>query len=424
MKVIQIVAFFALALGAYAGDYRVAADGGRAEIQHAIDAAAAAGGGRVVVEPGVYPIGTLRLKSHVELHIEEGAILLGSTNRADYAEFPKDVCQISPGNAECALVMAWDADDVAITGKGTIDGQGTAFHDRRPPRGHWPKPKSGFRPHMIQFVRCNGVRIEGVTFKDSPQWTMFIRLCEDVVVDGIRIDGNLQIINNDGIDFDSCRRVRVGNSSFKTGDDCIILRAMRERQDEHVVCEDIVVSNCVLNSTCQAIRMGAPSDDTIRNALFKNIKMVGNNGIFFDYPTRFTRPYDEGYMDISNIVFDGFEGSSYGSSVQIVAGPGIKIRGVRNVMFRNFNVKCMKPLRFVGNHDSILTNIRLENFTAEVQSKTPFAAVATEPLTFRNCTFNGAKMPNGDLTTPRGERKPFIRSKSKSWETLNQYRAK
>ena len=77
-------------------------------------------------------------------------------------------------------------------------------------------------------------------------------------------------------------------------------------------------------------------------------------------------------------------------------------------------------LRFVGNHDSILTNIRLENFTAEVKSKTPFEAVATEPLTFRSCTLNGAKMPDGDLVTPRGERKPFVRSRNISWETLNQ----
>ena len=81
-------------------------------------------------------------------------------------------------------------------------------------------------------------------------------------------------------------------------------------------------------------------------------------------------------------------------------------------------------LRFIGNHDSILSNIRLENFTAEVKAKTPFEAVATEPLTFRNCTLNGAKMPDGDLVTPRGKRKPFIRSKGVSWETLNQSTAK
>ena len=116
-------------------------------------------------------------------------------------------------------------------------------------------------------------------------------------------------------------------------------------------------------------------------------------------------------MDMSNIVFDGFEGSSYGSAVQIVAEPGIKIRGGRDVTFKHFNVRCARPLRFVGNHDSSLTNIRLENFSAEVKAKTPLEAVATEPLTFRNCTLNGAKVPDGDLVTPRGKRKPFVRPK-------------
>lgn len=401
------------AVAANAGDFRVAAEGGRTEIQRVIDAAAAAGGGRVVVAPGVHPIGTLRLKNHVELHLEKGAVLLGSTKREDYDDFPRDVCSVSPEYQFKVLIQAWDAEDIAITGQGTIDGQGPAFYDRKPPRGHWPKPK--FRPLMVQFVRCRRVRLEGVTFKDCPMWTMFIRLCEDVVADGITVVGDQRMINNDGIDFDACKRVRVGNSHFKTGDDCIILRSIRELKDEHVVCEDFVVSNCVLNSTCQSIRMGGPSDDTIRNALFKNIKMAGYNGIFFDYPIRYTHPCDEGYIDMSNIVFDGFEGSSYGSSVQIVAEHGIKIRGVRNITFKNFNVKCARPLRFVGNHDSVLTNIHLENFTAEVKAKTPLEAVATEPLTFRNCTINGAKMPDGDLVTPRGKRKPFVRSKRIVW---------
>jgi polygalacturonase len=88
--------FSALAASASASDFRIAAVGGRVEIQRAIDDAAAAGGGRVVVAPGVHPIGTLRLKSHVELHLEKGAILLGSTKWDDYDDFPRDVCSVSP----------------------------------------------------------------------------------------------------------------------------------------------------------------------------------------------------------------------------------------------------------------------------------------------------------------------------------------
>ena len=414
-----VLGIYFLAVSASGRDFPVVLGGGGRVIQQAIDDAAKAGGGRVVVAPGIHPTGTLTLKSRVELHLEAGAVLLGSTNKENYADFPRNVCSVSPEHSYKALIMAWDAENIAITGKGSINGQGPVFYDRKPPRGHWPKPE--FRPLMIQFVRCRGIRLEDTTFKDSPLWTMFIRLCEDVTVDGITVVGDQRMINNDGIDFDGCRRVRVGNSTFKTGDDCIILRAMREHPDERIICEDVVVSNCVLDSTCQTIRMGCPSDDIVRNALFKNIKGSGYNGIFFDYPVRYVRPYDEGHIDISNIVFDGYEGSFRGSAVQIVAGPGIKIRSVRNVTFKNFKVESAQPLRFVGNADSCLKDIVLDNVKAQTQCTTPFEAVATEPLIFRNCVFNGARMPNGSLIAPRGERKPFVRVRGISWEADNQY---
>jgi len=403
---------------AWAADFPVDGDG--AAIQKAIDQAAAAGGGRVVVAPGVHPSGSLVLKSKVELHLKEGAVILGSTKLDDYLTFPHDVCSVSPESSYKVLLQAWDAQDIAITGKGVIDGQGPAFYPVKPPRGHWPKPKS-IRPLMVQFVRCRGVRMEGVTFKDSPCWTMFIRLCENIAVDNITVVGDQRMINNDGIDFDSCKHVRVGNSRFRTGDDCLILRAMREVPEEKVVCEDVVVSNCVLNSTCQTIRMGCSSDDVIRNAKFLNIKASGWNGIFFDYPARYLRPYDDGYQDISNIVFDGYEGTLSGSPIQIVAEPGVKIRGVRDITFCNFKVKGGNQLRFVGNHDSVLKNIVLENVVADVAGgKRDYAAAATEPLVFRNVTINGKRMKDGEIVTPRGERQPLKRRNGGSWETLRQ----
>ena len=403
---------------AFAGDFPVDGDG--AAIQKAIDRAAAAGGGRVVVAPGVHPSGSLVLKSHVELHLSEGAVILGSTKLEDYADFPKDVCSVSPECSYKVLLQAWDAEDIAVTGKGMIDGRGPAFYPVKPPRGHWPKPKT-CRPIMVQFVRCKGVRLEGVTFKDSALWTMFIRLCENIAVDGITVVGDQRMINNDGIDFDACKHVRVGNSRFRTGDDCLILRSMRETPEERVVCEDVVVSNCVLNSTCQTIRMGCSSDDVIRNAKFLNIKASGMNGIFFDYPARYLRPYDEGFQDISDILFDGYEGEFTGSPVQIVVEPGVKIRGVRDVTFRNFKVKGRRQLRFVGNHDSVLKNITVENLTAEVAAgRKDYDAAATEPLVFRNTTINGKRIADGELVTPRGKRLPLKRRNGGSWETLRQ----
>ena len=224
---------------------------------------------------------------------------------------------------------------------------------------------------------------------------MLISLCENIEVDNIRVESDQRIINSDGIDFDSCKRVRVGNSYFKTGDDCLILRAMREKKEDKVVCEDIVVSNCFLDSSCQTIRIGCPSDDTVRNALFKNIRAKGRNGIFFDYPARYVRSYDEGHVCVSNIVFDGYTGSLRGSAIQIIVEDGVKIRGVKDITFRNIDVKSAKHLRFITNTDSPIENVVFENVKS-----------------------NGRKKKDGEVKFETRPSIPLKRGESKSWEAL------
>ena len=353
-----------------------------------------------MVPAGVHETKSLRLRSHVELHLEKGAVLRGSVRHEDYFDFPAEVCAVRPESSGLVLIYAWDEEDIAITGEGTVDGRGPEFFPGRNEspsfRGHWPKPVLP-RPREVQFVRCRGVRLQGVTFKDSAGWTMLIRLCENVFVDGIRIDNDQRVINSDGIDFDACRHVRVGNSTFRTGDDCLILRAMREKLGDVAVCEDVVVSNCVLDSACQTIRIGCPSDDTIRNAVFRNIRATGSNGIFFDYPVRYVRAYDEGYMCVSNLVFEGYSGSLGGSAVQIVVEDGVKIRGVRDIVFRDFDVRSARPLRFVGNADSPLENLRFENVTV-----------------------NGERRPDGPVAPEVRPSRPLRRAESWSWETMSE----
>ena len=389
-----------------------------AAIQKAIDEVAAAGGGRVTVPAGVYDSGSIRLRSGVELHLEKGAILRGGTRSEDYFEFPDSVCKVKPENSARVFIYAWDVENIAITGEGLIDGRGKEFFDRFQPRGRfWPKPACP-RPRMVQFVRCRNVRLEGVTFEDSPGWTMLIRLCEDVLVNRIFVNADQRIINSDGIDFDGCRRVKVTNSRFQTGDDCLILRAMREPgSDEGIVCEDVEVSDCDLDSTCQVIRMGCPSDDIIRHVRFRNIRARGNNGINFDYPVRYLRPTDEGFMDISDIVFENFSGDFMGTAIRMVTAPGVKLRQVADITFRNCKVRSMYPLDFTGNFDSPIKNVTLENCKVDVPGGAPYVAVATEPLRFRSCKFNGKDVPDDDLVTPRPARQPLVRAKGVSWES-------
>ena len=364
-------------------------------IQRAIDEVAAnATGGTVIVPEGVYPSGSLRLKSHVELRLRKGARVIGGTKSEDYFSFPDEICAVKPERSAKVFVYAWDAEDIAITGEGSIEGNGPAFFDQTKKWGnHWAKPACE-RPRMVQFVRCKGIRLDGVTFLDSPGWTMLIRFCEDIEADGIRVYADQRIINSDGIDFDGCRRVRVAHCDFRTGDDCLIARAMREKgSTDPVVCEDFVVNDCTLDSTCQAIRIGCPSDDTIRNVRFRNIRMSGWNGIYFNYPARYLSNADCGFMDVRDVVFENFTGTCTGSAIQIDVDPGIRLRAVRDITFRNFDVKSAKPLRFVGNVHTPIENVRLENVTV-----------------------NGARQADGVVAadcTAAGELK---RSASGSWE--------
>ena len=376
------------------GDYYVNGYDGRA-IQAAIDRAFERGGGRVVVPEGRYDVGSIQLKSHVELHLEKGAVLLGSDRSEDYYSFPVEICRIRPERSSKVLLYAFDAEDIAVTGEGTVDGQGPAFFDRAAEQnGFYPKPPVE-RPRMVQFVRCDRIRLEGVTFKDSPCWTMLLRFCSDIEVSGIRIEADQKMINNDGIDFDGCRHVRVRDSYFKTCDDCIVLRAMREFPEQEVVCEDIVVEDCRLDSRCQTVRLGCPSDDTIRNARFYRVTATGNNGIFADFPTRYLDDGDEGYMDLTDIVFDGYRGSFTGSALMVVIQSGVKSRRVDGLVFRNFDVVSAQPLRFIGNPGHEIGSVTLEDFRAEIKADgNPVIVSGCNDLKFKNVVLNGENCPD------------------------------
>ena len=388
-----------------------------ADIQAMIDKASDKGGGKVVVPAGVYDVGSIQLKSNVELHLEEGALLLGADISEAYDSFPEEICSVQPEGSDKVLVYAYDATNIAITGNGVIDGNGPKFFDTSNPDDIFYSKPADKRPRMVQFINCDGIRLEGTTFKDSPCWTMFIRFCRNIEVKGITVTGDQKMINNDGIDFDGCSHVRVSDSFFKTGDDCIILRAMRESADQKVVCEDIIVSDCELHSRCQTVRLGCPSDDIIRNALFKNIKGEGYNGIFADYPTRYLNSDDEGYMDISNIVFENYSGTFDGSALQIVSQPGVKIRRADGFVFRNFDVKSAGTIKFIGNAGHEIGGVLLENFKAEVlEPGEPCVVKGCNGLEFKGVTLNGTAQPDGVVKSEPGDDSELVRGPSVSWE--------
>ena len=226
------------------------------QLQAAIDAASAAGGGEVRIGRGEHLSGQLVLKSHVRLVLEEGARLVGSPNPADYHDLGKQ--QPLPGFQNLGfkgLILAEGAEDIAIVGPGTIDGNGGAF----------PKVDSqGQRPRLVHFRRCRDIRIENVTLQNSPRWTCFLQECERVTVRHARLDGHANF-NNDGLDMEA-RDVLVEDCDVDVGDDGICLKSF----NRDFVVGNVRVRNCRVASNCNFLKLGTHGYGTYRDIEFRD----------------------------------------------------------------------------------------------------------------------------------------------------------
>jgi polygalacturonase len=236
-------------------------------IQNTIDACTESGGGGVVlVAGGCFVTGTIYLKDNVTLHVAEGAVLSGSTDINDYAtNTHKNIYANEPHLDRC-LVFARNAKHVSIEGKGAIDGQG---HIKNFPTD------GSHRPMLIRFLECAHLRMRDVNLINPASWTSAWLYCEDIVVDGVRIDSRVNW-NGDGLDFDGCRDVRVRGCSFNTSDDSICLQASRADRP----CKDIVVSDCIFVSKWAGMRIGLSSlgdfeNIVVSNCIFRDISDAG-----------------------------------------------------------------------------------------------------------------------------------------------------
>ncbi len=248
-------------------------------LQKAIDACAGQGGGTVLVEGGTFLCYTLFLKSGVRFEVEVNAKILGGTDPLKYPELPVDSFwkpdHCSRMNRR-TLFAAIGVENVALSGRGTIDGQGAAFcwtDDKTYLLlTHWKRRHDTLIPgRMILFVGCRNVTLEDLTFLNSAGWTMWLLDCEIGRISGIRIDCEFRVPNVDGIHFSACRDFTVSDSVIRSSDDSIILRSHQEQLYRPVPCERITVTNCTLRSGSSAIRIGWSNDYLIRDCVFSNL---------------------------------------------------------------------------------------------------------------------------------------------------------
>jgi polygalacturonase len=258
--------------------------------QQAIDAAAAVGGGLVMVPPGRYLCGALFLRSNIHVHVSAGATLLASDRPEDFPPIPGRWEGIER-KTHSSLFTGVEVENVAITGFGVLEGQGPSWWkanvatvNMRVERGlpreadnppgaplRWP------RPRVINLIRAQGIVISGLTIRDGPSWNVHLVYCHDVVLDGVTLQA-LEAQNCDGIVIDSCKQVRIANCSVTTGSDCISLKSGYNEDGRRVglPCEDITISNCSMSmSHSAAVAIGSESSGGVKNVSIANCVVTG-----------------------------------------------------------------------------------------------------------------------------------------------------
>lgn len=234
-------------------------------IQKAIDECHQTGGGKVLFPEGRFLSGTIVLKDNVTLHLEKNAVLLGSTDLADY----RNMDPFTEGlgiEVGWALLVAVDARNIGIEGAGTIDGQGSVIKakhiltDTRPEGQRW-----GLRPFLIRMVRCTGLKVTGVTLKSAGAWTSHYFQSKEILIEGIKIE-SIGVAHNDGIGIDGCQEVSIKDCDIISGDDALVFKTTSSK----MACRNIVVSGLRLKSNQAGIKIGTES-----MAAFENIKISG-----------------------------------------------------------------------------------------------------------------------------------------------------
>lgn len=422
-------------------------------LQRLIDRLGAAGGGTVYFPPGRYLTGALHLRSCLTLHLEAGATLQFSEDFADYLPMVPSRWQGLGVNNFSPLLYAHRAHDIAITGRGTIDGAGAVWWDYvlkvrreakekgKPPTSRWqelflaanpPVPGEkqraesfGFlRPSLFQAIECENVLLAGVTLRNSPFWTTHFVTCDNVVADGLSIYAP-DSPNTDGINPESSRNVRIANCKIHADDDCITIKAGKNKwgRENAKPCENITVTNCVMTSGAAGVGIGSEMSAGVRRVVVSNCVFDGTHagvhikanrgrgGIMEDISVsnivmnRITpgpavwlnleywiqtqpEPFNEGTPRIRGIDISHVRGTDLRKSVEIV---GLQESPIREVRLSHLNLVSEEGI-LVKHAD----DLRLEDVRIAARRGLPFSCEKTTRLELR-----GVRSDGGDETAPR-----------------------
>jgi hypothetical protein len=331
--------------GAVPGDDRL----DTSALQAALDAAHARGGGTVVLSAGTFDSGTLRLRSHVRLHIGPGATLRGSADLADY----------DPDHPH--LLYGADVENVALTGTGRLNGQGPVFWRETDGEDDLVADRDERPWRFVRFERSRDVLVRDLTFEDSPSHTLYFFRSRGVLIDGVTIRNPARGPNTDGIDLQGTSDVRISNCHIATGDDAICLKGNAG------VTENVTVTNCYLESDDAAIKFGTGSRHAIRHVTVDNIVIRrARYGIafFMKYGGVFE------HARFSDIVMT--TGSRHRTEYPVYLdvdrrSPDLPYGTIRNVTFSGLDITTRGNLLLAGHPAAPLRNLTLDDVRVTVR---------------------------------------------------------
>lgn len=233
-----------------------------ASIQEAIDECAASGGGTVFFPAGKYISGTLFLRSFVSLYLENGAVLKGSSSPDDYPLTIPAIRSYTDNYTNKSLIYAENQAHITIEGNGTIDGSGGAFRVTAELKKADLHASYKMRPYIMRIVNCENVAVRNINITDSPMWVQHYLHSKNITIEGITVRSTVNE-NNDGIDIDDCEMVRISDCNIRSGDDAIVLKSTSGG-----ACRNIVVTNCILSSNCNAFKLGTETNGDFSNISF------------------------------------------------------------------------------------------------------------------------------------------------------------
>ena len=408
------------ALNAGAADFLVKEYGAKGDgvtfdteaVQKAIDACAADGGGRVVLEKGVFLVKPIMLKSGVDLHIARNARLLGSGDWRDYpnrGNLRHVISENMPRARDAALITADEAHGISITGEGVIDGNGMSFVEELPKEkwGRWRYDRvGGFSqspPRVVFFAGCSDVTVKDITMTNQPAgWSYMVHDCDRVVFDRCKVMADIHYPNNDGIHINCSRDVSISNCRVTVGDDAIIVRANSRSLHECKPSERVTVVNCQLRAYSNAIRLGWCRDGVMRDCTFSNITIHdstrGINMWLLNKDGGSRTDYGVEKTLIENIVFNGIVMDrihTFPITVVVAEPSDESCEAVRNVTFANVTARSYALPEFVGS--------------------------VTHPL--ENFAFNGCRFIRSDALEVRPpwekDRQPLMRGPAESVSGLS-----